>query len=103
MKTRPHLVPALFASVMLLLAVAPLPYGYYQFLRWVICAVAVFVAVTAYSWKQQWATWLFGIIAILFNPIAPIYLTRAIWQPIDLTGAAMFILSIFLVHDMVKR
>ena len=90
MRTRPHLIPAIVVAVMLLVAVAPLPYGYYQFLRWAVCGVAVFIAVKGYTWKQTWATWLFGAVAAMFNPILPIDLTREIWQPIDLAGALLF-------------
>jgi hypothetical protein len=28
-------------------------------------------------------TWIFGVLAVLFNPIAPVYLQRATWQIID--------------------
>ncbi len=99
MEKRPHLIPALIVAIMLLVAVAPLPYGYYQFLRWVTCGVAAFIAVKGYTWKQTWATWLFGAVAVMFNPILPIYLTREIWRPIDLAVALLFVLSILLLRE----
>ena len=64
---RPHLIPAIIAAIMLLLALAPWPYGYYQLLRFVTCGVAVYVAFIAYRWQKMWAVWLFGFIAVLFN------------------------------------
>lgn len=94
MRKTPHLIPALIAAVMLLGALAPLPYGYYQALRWVTCGVGVYMAVNAYSWGKTWATWIFGAIAILFNPLIPIHLTREIWQPIDAICSLFFGLSI---------
>lgn len=102
MNNRPHLIPALSSAVMLLGAIAPLPYGYYQLLRWVICGVAIFTAVSAYRWGKTWATWLFGVVAALFNPIVPIHLTREIWQPIDLAAALLFGLSILFLSKPVK-
>ena len=102
MKTRPHLIPALVVAGMLLVAVAPLPYGYYQFLRWVTCGVSVFIAVESYRWKKTWAIWLFAAIAVLFNPIFPIYLSKEIWQPIDLTSALAFGLGMLFVHEPAK-
>jgi hypothetical protein len=99
LKTRPHLIPALLISVMLLVAVAPLSYGYYQFLRWVTCAVGIYIAVMGYIWKLPWSTWVFGAVALLFNPLFPIFFTKQIWQPIDLGTAVLFGLSIFLVHE----
>ncbi len=97
MGKRPHVIPAVIVAVMLLGAVAPLPYGYYQLLRWVTCGVGVFIAVEAYRWGKIWATWLFGIVAVLFNPIIPIHLTKEIWQPIDLGCALLFSLSLLLL------
>ena len=99
MKTRPHLVPALIVAIMLVVAVGSLPYGYYQSLRWATCGIAVFVAFKGLEWKQMWATWLFGAVAVLFNPILPIYLTREIWRPIDMTCALLFGLSILLLRE----
>ena len=84
---------------MLLVAVAPLPYGYYQFLRWATSGVAVFIAVKGYTWKQTWATWLFAAVAVMFNPILPINLSREIWQPIDLAGALLFGLSTLFLRN----
>ena len=92
MKTRPHLIPALVTSGLLFGAVASLPYGYYQMLRWVVFAFSIYVAYKAYKWDKVWATWLFGGCAILFNPILPIYLTREIWRPIDIMFGAIFAL-----------
>ena len=94
MKNRLHIYLAIIVAIMLLIAIAPLPYGYYQFLRWVVCGVAVFIAYSAYTWGKIWAVWLFGIVAVLFNPIIPIHLTKEIWQPIDLVCALLFSLSL---------
>ena len=102
MKGRPHLVLALIVAAMLVGAVAPLPYGYYQFLRWITCGVAVFIAFEAYSWKKIWATWVFGIIAVLFNPLIPVHLTKEIWQPIDLVCALLFGTSTILLREPIS-
>jgi hypothetical protein len=90
MSNRPHTFPALIAAVMLLVAVAPLPYGYYQALRWVVCGIAIYIAVSAYRWDRKWATWTFSAVAVLFNPISPIYLSREVWLPIDVVGSLLF-------------
>ena len=71
LKVRPHLIPSLIAAAMLLLALADLPYGYYQLLRFIVCGVGVYVAYTAYNWQKKWVMWLFGFIALLFNPLIP--------------------------------
>ena len=88
---RPHSIPTMIAAVMLLGALADLPYGYYQLLRFVVCGVSVYVVYTAYTWQKMWVVWLFGFIALLFNPLAPIHLSRELWQPIDFICAMLFI------------
>lgn len=95
---RPHLVPALIASAMLMGALTDLPYGYYQLLRFVVCGVSVYVAYTAYDWQKMWVMWLFGLIAVLFNPLIPIHLSREIWQPIDAVCALLFATVAFLLR-----
>lgn len=95
---RPHLIPALIATAMLLGALTALPYGYYQFLRLVVCGVGAYVACTAYNWQKMWAIWPFGFIAILFNPLIPIHLSREMWQPIDVVCAFLFAIAAFVLR-----
>ena len=52
-------------------------------LRFVVCGVSVYVAFKAYNWQRIWGTWLFGFIAVLFNPLILIHLSREIWKRID--------------------
>lgn len=90
LEKRPHLIPCIITALMLVGALGRWPYGYYQLLRWVTCGAAVFVAFVAYNWEKLWATWLFGFIALLFNPVIPVHLSREIWQPIDVVCALLF-------------
>ena len=91
LEERPHLIPSLIAAAMLLGALSDLPYGYYQLLRFVVCGAGVFVAYAAYNWQKIWAGWLFGFIAVLFNPLIPIHLSHGLWQPIDVICALLFV------------
>jgi hypothetical protein len=93
---RPHAIPALAAAVLLLIALGHHPYGYYTFLRWAVCVAAVVVAWVAWESDSEWATWPFVAIAILFNPLVPIYLQRSTWRPIDVICAIVFGLAISL-------
>lgn len=73
-----------------------LPYGYFTLLRFVVCAVGAYVAYKTYEKdNESLLVWLFGGIAILFNPIIPIHLTREVWWIIDLMVGGVFLLSIF--------
>jgi len=63
-----------------------------------VSAAAVFVAYKSYGWRALWGAWLFGFIAVLFNPLIPVHLWREIWQPIDLAVAAAFLVAAVLLR-----
>jgi len=79
---------------MLFGAVAEWPYGYYTFLRWITCIASILVAFQAFEKNIDWAKIVFIIIAILFNPLAPICLSRSTWIPIDIITAIFFMFAI---------
>ena len=98
LQKRPHLVPTAIAVLMLFGALGHWPYSYYQLLRFVVCGVGVYIAITAYLWERVWATWLFGFVVVLFNPLLPIHLPREVWQTIDVTCAFLFIAVAFVLR-----
>ena len=82
--------------VMLLLgALADNPYGYYQVLRWVVCGVFGYSAYLAYEKKEVVWIWILGIIAVLFNPFIPFYLSREIWTIVNIISAVVLIVNVF--------
>ena len=83
--------------LLLLLATRELPYDYYTILRLVVCGVSAYVCYRSYINKDEVWSWIFGIIAFLFNPIAPIYLGKRTWVVIDLLVAGIFFVSIFVL------
>lgn len=87
---------------MLLAALWRQPYGYYVLLRWVVCGVAAYSAFKSLELEKSGWVWVFGFIAILFNPIIPIHLTREVWAPVDIAGALIFIISIFTLREKVQ-
>jgi hypothetical protein len=88
---------SIIAIIMLLLAIPSeiWPYGYYILLRWVVTGAALFILWIAYELEKKTWLWIMGAIAILFNPIAPIYLDKGNWVVIDLIVASLFLISIF--------
>jgi hypothetical protein len=76
-------------------ALADNPYSYYQFLRWLILGVGAYSVYLAYNSGRKIWTGIFGVIALLFNPIIPFYLQRDTWQFIDIITAVLFLVSIF--------
>jgi len=92
------LIARLIASGMLLLALSSHPYSYYILLRWVVCGTAAYGAFKSVELEKSGWAWVLGIIALLFNPIFPVHLSRDIWAPIDIVAALIFVVSIFTIR-----
>lgn len=84
----------ILSILMLFGAVAEWPYGYYTILRWITCITSILVVLQAFKRNIDWAKVVFIVIAILFNPLAPIYLSRNTWIPLDVITAILFIFAI---------
>jgi uncharacterized membrane protein len=77
-----------------------LPYGYFTLLRFVVCAIGAYLAYKTYEYnKESLWVWAFGGIAVLFNPIIPIYFQRETWAIIDLIVGVFLLVSIFILKD----
>jgi len=66
------------------------PYGYFVFLRVVVCLCAFVFAAIFVGQKRETLVVLFVGIAILFNPVLPIYLSREKWLAIDAAAIVTF-------------
>ncbi|MFH0775582.1 MAG: DUF6804 family protein [bacterium] len=91
-------ITRLITSLLLFLALAEHQDGYYQILRWVVCIVGAYTAYLSFRMQKMIWAGIFGAVAILFNPIAPIHLSLEAWQPIDVITGILFIVSIFFVR-----
>lgn len=89
---QPTLLLWIIPAGMLLVAPVRWPYVYYRLLRWVVFVCCAAIAYRVYE-RQGFTIWLVGlaVLFILFNPIIPVHLTRAIWTPINLAGAMFFV------------
>src|SRR4051794_14964782 len=85
---RQRLVIPFVAAVVLLLAAAfgRWPYGFYQLLRLIVCGASVYGALLLAD-SSKVRMWTLIAVAILFNPIAPIYFIRNDWAQLDLLVA----------------
>lgn len=81
----------LVTIVILLLAAAPLPYGFYMLVR--IVAVIVFSWAAVISVKRTHITLavIFGLAAILFNPLFKVHLDKNIWLVLDILAALLLL------------
>ncbi len=86
----------LICAGLLFLGIADLPIGYYTFLRILVTIGSVAVVVTEYENGFNFWVITFGLIAILFNPLIPIYLNdKSAWMPIDIIGGIIFVIKSF--------
>lgn len=92
------MIARLIASGMLFLALSRHPYSYYILLRWVVCGTSAYGAFKSVELEKSGWAWVFGIIALLFNPIIPVHLSREIWAPIDIMASLIFVVSIFTIR-----
>jgi hypothetical protein len=86
-----------YKALLIITAVMPLlaipqwwPYGYYQILRWVVTIIAGLVSLETYENHLPIWTFILVAIALLFNPIIPVYLDKATWVPIDFIVSILF-------------
>src|ERR1700676_3872862 len=93
------------AAIVLVVAVFPLPYGYYTFTRIATCLACGILAWTCFADRPSapiWGIVLIGI-AILFNPLIPIYLKRQTWLWLDLASAVVILAHMVLVRGLEGR
>jgi len=97
-------IALLIATAFLFLAMfGGWPYGFFTLLRFVVFASSVYVAWMAYEAKNEKWVWIFGFLAVLFNPFIVIHLNRDMWSVIDLIVGVFMIVSIFVLKLECKQ
>lgn len=71
------------------------PYGFFTLLRLVVFGTTVYLSWLAYKSERQSWIWIFGFIALVFNPLIPLHLGRGLWKVIDLLVGVFLFISIF--------
>lgn len=79
------------SAAMLFLGVAPLPYGYYTLLRLVACGVFAYAAYVAFERKSKALPWVYGFMALVFNPIIKIHFPKEIWIFVDVAAGILLL------------
>jgi hypothetical protein len=84
----------LVIGAVLLLAVAPMPYGYYTLVKILVCGFSAVLAYQNYKTANDslsaWV-WCFLIIAIAFNPLIPLHMQKEVWMVVDAVTGALFL------------
>jgi hypothetical protein len=84
----------LLTAVMLVGAVSGRhAYSFYTLLRWICCAAFAFSAFTAHEQNRLPWVWVFGALAVLFNPILPVHLRRDTWQTMDWVAIGVIVIA----------
>ena len=81
------------AAAMLFIGAAPLPYGYYMLLRLVATGVFIWAALIAYERKNASLPWVYGVLALLFNPLIKIHLPKELWAVVDIGSGVLLLLT----------
>ena len=87
-------------AIVLILAIFPLPYGYYTFTRIVVCTACTLLAYESYRPDFRESVWVavFAVAAMLFNPIIPVYFKKEIWIYLDGALAAAIISHLIFIR-----
>jgi hypothetical protein len=73
-----------------------MPYGYYQFVRFVACIAFGYFAFQESKHRSNWM-FVYGGLSVLFQPFFKISLGRGLWNVIDV------IVAVFLIVSMLKK
>lgn len=82
----------LILAAMMLLCLAPMPYGYYIFVRFVAMVAFGWMAFKYWQEKQEAWSVTFGALAVLFQPLIKIALGRTMWNIVDAAVAILLVL-----------
>ena len=78
-------------AAMLCIGAAPLPYGYYMLLRLVAFGVFAYAAYVAYEKKSKALPWVYGFMALVFNPIVKIHFPKEMWAVVDIAAGLLLL------------
>lgn len=86
-------------AVLLLVCLAPMPYGYYQLVRFIAMVAFAYIAYDYYKLNKVGVSYAFVALALLFQPFLKIALGRLVWNVVDVAVALMLIVLLFLKKE----
>jgi len=92
----------LILAALMLICLAPMPYGYFQLVRFVAMVAFGVMAYQYYMRQKTVATVIFVVLALLFQPIYKIALGRATWNVIDVLVAVLLI-GLFVLEKRLEK
>lgn len=82
-------------AVLFFLCLADMPYGYYQFVRFAGLVGFAMLSYQAYEHDSKTEMFIYGSLALLFQPFFKIALGREIWNIVDVVVGIGLIISLF--------
>lgn len=83
-------------AILFFLCLADMPYGYYQFVRFIGLVGFVILAYQANLQGKQTKMIIYGALALLFQPLFKIALGRELWNIVDVVVGIGLLISIFM-------
>ncbi len=83
-------------AILFFICLADMPYGYYQFVRFAALVGFGYLAFKANEQGYKNETFIYLVLAILFQPFIKIALGRTIWNIMDVVVGIGLIVSLFL-------
>ena len=77
-----HIIKLLIA-LLLFLCLADMPYGYYNFVRFVAAFAFAYFAFEYYKKEREGLAFTFGALALMFQPFTKLALGRVMWNVVD--------------------
>ena len=92
----------LILVLLFLLCLAPMPYGFYSLVRFVAMIAFAIYAYIYHEKKNNKLAVAFLSLAILFQPLLPIYLGRTLWNNVDVL-VAIFLIILYIKENNNKK
>jgi outer membrane protein assembly factor BamE (lipoprotein component of BamABCDE complex) len=71
------------AGLLVSAAVQGHPYSFYTLLRWICCPIFAHSAFAAHERNRMLWIWVFGVLALLYNPLFRVHLDRSTWTGVN--------------------
>lgn len=78
---------------MLVTAIARMPYDYYTLLRWILFPINAYLAICAFERRVNWVGYVFIAVAVIYNPIIPVHLSRGTWRVLNAISAVALLMT----------
>lgn len=89
--------------ILFFICLAEMPYGFYQFVRFVALIGFAILAYQANQQGRQTEMLIYGVLALLYQPFFKIALGRQMWNIVDVIVGIGLLISIFMKPNKSPR